>query len=56
MTLKHLGRRKKKKAGKKQVKCTSCKKITPLHNDNCFREHGKLYAVCKNCGNDFVIR
>ena len=56
MTLKHLGRSKKEKAGKKQVKCTFCKKITPLHSDNCFREYGKLYTVCKNCGNDFVIK
>lgn len=56
MTLKHLGRTKKEKHGKKQVKCSSCKKITPIHGENCYREHGKLYVICKNCGNEFVIK
>ena len=56
MTLKHLGRTKKEKVGKKQVKCSLCKKITPLHQDNTFREHGKLYATCKNCDMDFVVK
>lgn len=56
MTLKHLGRTKKEKAYKKQVKCSFCKKITPLHGENCFRERGKLYTTCKNCNNDFVIK
>lgn len=56
MTLKHLGRSKKEKGGKKQTRCTYCKKITPLHIENCFRERGQLYVTCKNCGNDFVVK
>ena len=47
MTLKHLGRSKKEKSGKKQARCTYCKKITPLHIENCFRARGKLYVTCK---------
>ena len=56
MTLKHLGRSKKEKSGKKQARCTFCKKITPLHIENCFRERGQLYVTCKNCGNDFIVK
>ena len=56
MTLKHLGRVKKERTGKKQIKCSLCKKITPLYSENCVRVKGKIYVTCKNCGNEFILK
>lgn len=54
--LKHLGRTKPVKKGKKQIKCPICRKITPLTSSNTERTKTKMFAICKNCNKQFEIK